>query len=72
MKKLLAIIALVSIVACSKDEGGGGGDKPGKKLGVFHPGPYKDPVTGKHCNAPGGYCEDDKSCHSAPEKCLAR
>lgn len=74
MKNLFLMAFLfVSLGACSSNDGGSGSNpKPGKELGTFHPGPYKDPATGKHCNAPGGYCEDDKSCHSSPSKCHKR
>lgn len=75
MKKFLAISLLLGgLSGCSLF---GGGDKPGPQpsspggggLGTFHPGPYKDEATGKSCNAPGGYCEDDKQCHSSAAKC---
>jgi hypothetical protein len=70
MKKLFLLTPF--IVACGMF-GGEKDDGPGTKLpksrGVFHPGPYKDPVTGKHCNAPGGFCESDQRCHSSAEKC---
>lgn len=66
-------MAFSALGACSSgSDSGGSAPKPGKPLGVFHPGPYSDPETGKTCNAPGGYCEDDKSCHSSAEKCLAK
>lgn len=73
MKQLLLMcLVLMFAAACSlfgdkSDEGGS--SKPPRSRGVFHPGPYTDPSTGKTCNAPGGFCENDKRCHSSAEKC---
>ncbi len=76
MKNVFMVLAL-ALGACSlleKKE-----EKPGKELGVFHPAPWKYIGTdGKEhtCNlskdGKGGYCEDDKKCHSSAEKCLKR
>lgn len=78
MKKLLGLSVLCVLVsACNifgggDDEGSGSGSGGGSRpRGVFHPGPYHDPETGKFCNPPGGYCEGDKRCHSSPDKCPA-
>jgi hypothetical protein len=71
MKKLFLLTPVLVLSACGmfgeKDDGPG--TKPPKSRGVFHPGPYKDPVTGKHCSPPGGFCESDQRCHSSAEKC---
>lgn len=71
MKSIFLMIPLIA--ACSM-LGGGGGDNPSTPKqpcdrGVFHPGPYTDEASGKTCNAPGGYCDSDKSCHSSAAKC---
>jgi hypothetical protein len=76
MTKLISTLALtIALCSCSmfkKDDSvpvDNGGTH--KELGEFKPGPYTDPATGKTCNAPGGYCESDKSCHSSASKCKA-
>jgi hypothetical protein len=72
MTKIALPIALLSLGACSIF---GGGDDVGTKppstcdRGVFHPGPYKDPTTGKSCSSPGGLCSNDGQCHSSAQKC---
>lgn len=73
---LLAVIFSSSLVGCfwntepkpTPTSGSGGGSA----LGTFHQGPYCTPEgfePHKCCNSPGGYCEDDKHCHSSKEKC---
>lgn len=68
---LLAVLG-VSLSACFSSSDGSSDEpapKPPRSRGVFHPGPYTDHETGKTCNAPGGFCESDKRCHSSAEKC---
>lgn len=70
MNKLF-VLCLFGLGACSWFQGKD--DEPSVKppcdRGVFHAGPYTDPESGKTCNAPGGYCESDKACHSSAAKC---
>jgi hypothetical protein len=68
-KSILSIVTIFSLSACGMFGGGSNEGGGGSQLGTFHPGPYTDEATGKTCNAPGGYCEDDKSCHSSASKC---
>jgi hypothetical protein len=75
---VLAAAAMMTVTACGLF---GGGEKPDTNTGGggttssqgdFKPGPYTNPATGRTCNAPGGYCVDDKACHSSADKCKKR
>lgn len=67
----LLLLSLISLGACNLP----GSSSPAPVVpapapaGVFHPGPYTDPDSGKSCSAPGGFCDADKACHSDAAHC---
>jgi len=72
--RYIFLTGLISLSACSWFQGKDdepSAPKPPRTPGVFHPGPYTSP-EGKTCNAPGGYCESDKACHSSAAKCPSK
>lgn len=77
MKKYSAFVTVITLVGACSIFGGGDdvGTNPPKERLEFVPGPVVHPITGRTCNAPGGYCigeipaEGKSGCHSSALKC---
>jgi hypothetical protein len=78
MKKLFVLAPVLVLSACGmfgeKDDEVSV-PKPPKVRMKFIKGPVVHPITGRHCNPPGGICEGEipapgkSGCHSAEDKC---
>ena len=81
MKKIITIVTftlcLLALPACEWFSGGEDKDEvsipnPAPNRGEFKPGPVSYVGADGHehlCNAPGGWCSSDNSCHSSAAKC---
>lgn len=74
MKKYVFFVSVITLVGACSLFGGGKDEQPRERL-EFVPGPVVHPISGRMCNAPGGYCigeipaEGKSGCHSSALKC---